>query len=158
MNQICNYVDYCNAYCACSKILMHLMLTYWWFLLWMWAYVFLKCHQRRQPSDFSLHETKSDFMVTSVTDRYQLPSLFSTRFEKCVLSPYFGVSLVFPFVSWTRLETMATQSPVTEDLLPPSMAWACPVSCAVGVCLVLPLRFLLHLMMRTDVLSKHPKR
>lgn len=24
MNQICNYVDYCNAYCACSKILMHL--------------------------------------------------------------------------------------------------------------------------------------
>lgn len=36
--------------------------------------------------------------------------------------------------------------------------WICSASCAVGVCLALSLQFLLHLMMCTDVLGKHPKR
>lgn len=158
MNQICNYVDYCNAHCACSKILMHLNVD-----LLVVPYMNMGLRVPQIPSEeaaiWLFPSGNKVRLYGDISDRLdQLSSLFSTRLENCVLSPYFGVSLVFPFVSWTMLETMATQSPVTEDLLPPSMAWACPVSCAVGVCSVLPLRFLLHLMMCTDVLSKHPKR
>lgn len=29
------------------------MLVYWWFLILIWACVCLKCHQKRQPSDFT---------------------------------------------------------------------------------------------------------
>lgn len=96
MNQICNYVDHCNPHCACSKILMHLNVD-----LLVVPYINMGLCIPQMPSEeaFSLHERKSDFMVTSVTDWYQLPSLFITRLEKCVLSPYFGVSLAFPFVS-----------------------------------------------------------
>lgn len=146
MDQIHNSLDHANtpvlvAWFSCVHV------GVWWLLILIGVYVYFQYHQRRGLPDFM----KQRFYGV-VNDKFDIYC------EESGPSSYCRFSIVFSFVSWTMFETMAAHSPVTEDPPPRSMTWAGPAFCAVAVCLVLPLQFLLHLMMCTDVLSKHPKR
>lgn len=130
------------------------MLTYWWFLILIWAYVFLKCHQRRHFH--SMKESQilwwHQWQIGTSCHLYSSPGLKSVCWALILES-----HLHFPLSHEPCLKQWPHKAQFQRIYF--HVAWPGPVqSWAMGVCLVLPLRFLLHLMMCTDVLSKHPKR
>lgn len=87
---------------------------------------------------------------------YQLP--FSPYSEERRLR----ISEILIFISsWSHaasLKQWQHKAQLHSIFFQAGWCWVYPASCAVGVCVALLLQFLLHLMMCTPVLGKHPKR